>query len=133
MTTIKVFIIDKNGVSVEEIENDYRAINQRLGWDDAWNTPTIRVECNDYICICADLGKIRHEPISAMTLDNLFEVRDFIKEPFIVGAIMITKFDGTDDFESLTEQDIALLKSRVLNIPSNKPIKECYHTILILD
>lgn len=130
---IKVFIIDGNGVSVEDIENDYRAINQRLGWDDAWNTPTIRVECNDYICICADLGKIRHEPISAMTLDNLFEVHDFIKEPFIVGAIMITKFDGVDDFESLTNKDIELLKSRVIHIPEDRPIKDFLRSVLILD
>ena len=130
---IRVFIIDKNGASVEDVENTNVAIDERLGWDDAWNTPTIRVGTNDYICICADTGKLRHEPISAMVVDNLFEQGEFIKEPFIVGAIMITKFDGTDDFESLTDNDIDNLKEHLYHIPSHLPVREFYRTILILD
>ena len=130
---IKVLFISENGASFVFIENNYNAFNDLLEWDDAWNTPTIKVWNNDYVCICADTGKIRHEPISAITMQNFFEEGDEIREPFIVGNIIITKFDGTDDFESLTEHDIELLRTRLYKIPSKIPTKDFSRTLLILD
>ena len=130
---IKVLFIDMNGASFVDIENTCKGFNDLLGWDDAWNTPTIKVWNNDYVCICADTGKIRHEPISAITMQNFFEEGEEIREPFIVGNIIITKFDGTDDFESLTEHDIELLRTRLYKIPSKLPTKDFYRTLLILD
>lgn len=130
---MKVLFIDMNGASFVEVENTLEELNKLLGWDDAWNTPTIKVWNNDYVCICADMGKIRHEPISAITMQNFFEEGDEIREPFIVGNIIITKFDGTDDFESLTEHDIELLRTRLYKIPSKLPTKDFFRTLLILD
>lgn len=128
-----VLFIDKNGASFVDIENTNKAFNDLLGWDDAWNTPTIHVWNNDYICICADTGKIRHEPISAITMNNFFEDGDEIREPFIVGNIIITKFDGTDDFTDLDKHDIELLRTRLYKIPSKIPTIDFFRTLLILD
>ncbi len=128
---MRVLLINENGASYIDIENDYKAFNKALGWDDAWNTPTIRVRGHQFICVCSDTGKLKHEQVSALSYANLIEPKETLREPFIVGAIIITKFDGTDDFEALNDQDIALLNSRLWT-----PIgivDEFYKTMLILD
>lgn len=130
---IKVLFLDKNGASFVDIENSLEGFKALLGWDDSWNTPTIHVWNNDFICICADTGKVQHWPISAITMNNFFNDEEQVKEPFIVGNIIITKFDGTDDFCSLTEHDIELLRSRLYSIPAKIPSKDFYKTLLILD
>lgn len=127
-----VLLIDKNGASYIDIENTNSAINKALNWDDAWNTPTIRVRGRQFICICSDTGKLRHEPVSALSYANLIEPKETLREPFIVGAIIITKFDGTDDFEPLNEDDIEILDSRLYS-HGKTYLKEFYKTILVLD
>lgn len=128
---MRVLLINENGASYIDIENDYKAFNKALGWDDAWNTPTIRVKGHQFVCVCSDTGKLRHEQVSALSYTNLIEPKETLREPFIVGAIIITKFDGTDDFEALNDQDVALLNSRLWT-----PIgivDKFYKTMLILD
>lgn len=130
---IKVLFINENGASFVEVENTNKGFNDLLAWDDAWNTPTIKVWGDSYICVCSDTGKIRHEPISCLSLDNLLDATDQIREPFIVGNVIITKFDGTDDFESLTEHDIEKLRTRLYKIPQPFRVKDFFKTLLILD
>lgn len=131
---IKVLFISENGASFVDVENTNKGFNTLLGWDDAWNTPTIKIWNNDYICVCADTGKIQHWPISAIGMNNFFnDDEELIHEPFIVGNIIITKFDGTDDFESLTQHDIELLRTRLYKIPAKIPTNDFYRELLILD
>lgn len=127
-----VLIINENGASYTEIENTNTAFNKALGWDDAWNTPTILVRNHKYICVCSDTGKLRHERVSAIAYRNLIEPKDTLQEPFIVGTCIITKFDGTDDFEPLTDEDIEILDSRLYS-HGKVNLKEFFKTLLILD
>lgn len=128
---MRVLLINENGASYIDIENDYKAFNKALDWDDAWNTPTIRVKGHQFVCVCSDTGKLRHEQVSALSYANLIEPKETLREPFIVGAIIITKFDGTDDFKALNDQDVALLNSRLWTPISI--VEEFYKTMLILD
>lgn len=125
-------LINKNGASYIDIDNTCEAINKALGWDDAWNTPTISVRGHKYICICSDTGKIKHEPVSALSYNNLIEPKQALQEPFIVGAIIISKFDGIDDYEALNDKDIEILNSRLYS-HGKTYLKDYFKTILILD
>lgn len=129
--TIKVMLIDLLGHSFIDIENDNKAFDNALGWDDCWNTPAIYVNGQHYICVCSDRGKIRHEKISCLSIRNLYEPSETIQEPFIVGNVIITKFNGTDDFTSLNDKDIENLEQHILNVGAHK--KDFMREILILD
>lgn len=129
---MKFLLINENGAEFIEIENTNKAINEVLGWNDAWNVPTIKVRGLDFLCICSDLGKIKHQPISCISYDNLIEPKQEVREPFIVGAVLITKFNGIDDFKTLNDNDIEILKSRLYE--HQKPyLKDYYKTILVID
>jgi len=110
---IDVLRLNYEGAKVITIENTNEGFNNALEWDDAWNTPTIRVNGKEYILICSDTGKMRHERISCVSKINLTNPQDTMQEPFMVGNIIITKFDGVDDFISLTEDDIINLMTRL--------------------
>lgn len=125
-------LINEQGAQFIEVENTNEGINEALGWDDAWNTPTIRVRGHEYILICSDLGKIKHEKVSALSYNNLIEPKETLKEPFMVGAILISKFDGTDDLEALNDNDVEILKSR-LYTHKKTYLKDYYKTILVID
>lgn len=125
-------LINKNGASFIDIPNTLEAINETLDWDDAWNTPTITIEGNAYIVICSDLGKVKHEPVSAMGINNLLCPSDDLKEPFIVGNILVTKFNGVDDFDSLNAKDIDILTDKLWNHGINQP-NMFNPTLLIID
>lgn len=129
---IRVLLINEQGADFVNVENTNQAINKLLNWDDAWNVPTIRVRGHNYLVVCSDMGKIRHEKVSCLSYDNLIEPKEALQEPFIVGSVIITKFDGTDDFEALNEQDIEILKSR-LYAHGKSYLKDYFPTILILD
>ena len=131
MTTIKVLLINDKGANFIDIENDNKAFDKALQWNDCWNTPTISVNDTHYICVCNDRGKIRHEKISCLCISNLFEPKSTIQDPFIVGNVIITKFNGTDDFTDLNEADIKNLKERLIDVGTDK--KDLLPTILILD
>lgn len=131
MKMIKVFLINERGAREIVINNDYRAFNKVLGWSDAWNTPTIKIKGKSFICVCSDTGKLRGEKISCLGYNNLFSDSEFYQEPFIVGNCIITKFDGVDDFESLTEEDIKLLSSYLLD--TKNQVSNAMPKILILD
>ena len=128
---IKVLLLTKGGASFVDLENTNEGFNKALGWDDAWNTPTIRIDDVPYVIVCSDLGKVRHEPISCLGLVNLFEKGETIKEPFIVDSVIVTKFDGVDDFESLNDLDIERLKNRLMEVTTGHP--DIFKTILIID
>ena len=127
-----VLLINETGASYIDIDNTNEAFNSALNWDDAWNTPTLSIRGHKYVCVCADTGKIRHEQVSALSYANLIAPKETLREPFIVGACIITKFDGTDDFEALTDDDIELLDSRLYS-HGKTYLKEYFKTILILD
>ena len=127
-----VLLINETGASYIDIDNTNEAFNNALNWDDAWNTPTLSIRGHKYVCVCADTGKIRHERVSALSYANLIAPKETLQEPFIVGACIITKFDGTDDFEALTDDDIELLDSRLYS-HGKTYLKEYFKTILILD
>lgn len=129
---IKVLLINEEGADFVNVENNNEAITKLLQWDDAWNVPTIRVRGHDYLCVCADLGKIRHERVACLSYDNLIEPKEALREPFIVGSVIITKFDGTDDFEALNDNDIEILKSRLFTHGKDY-LKDYLPTILVLD
>lgn len=131
--TIKVLLINENGANYIDIENDYKSFNNALKWDDYWNTPTISVMGKKYIAICSDTGKLRHESISALSKVNFIAPKETIRETFLVGAIIITKFDGTDDFETLNEKDIDTLNNRLFSFLQNKTKEGIMPTILMLD
>lgn len=130
---IRVLRIDENGAEVIDIENTNQAFEEALGWDDAWNTPTIRVNGHSYIAVCSDTGKIRHEPIACIGANNLFEPNEqgYIKEPFIVGTTIITKFDGIDDFCSLDQADLNRLADNLM--PMHKATNQWYPKVLIIE
>ena len=128
---MRFYLINKDGAKVIDIENNNKEINKALGWSDAWNTPTIKVCGERYIAICSDLGKIRHEPVSALSSKNLFLRFKTLREPFLVGPIIITKFDGIDDFESLNDEDIEYLESSTINVGIEGA--DFYKEVLILD
>lgn len=129
---MRVLLINENGATYIDIENTNEAIDKALGWDDAWNTPTISVRGHHYIAICSDRGKLRHEPVSAIAYSNLIAPKQALREPFMVGAIIITKFDGIDDFEGLNDEDIETLDSRLYS--HGKPyLKDYLKTLLIID
>lgn len=126
------YLINQDGAKTIDIPNDYKEINKALNWDDAWNTPTIRLRGHDYIVICSDTGKLRHEPVSAISYINWLIPTKEIREPFIAGSIIITKFDGTDDFEALNDKDIEIIESRLFT-HGIESLKNYFKTILILD
>lgn len=130
---IKVLLINESGANFIDIENDYKEINRALNWEDAWNTPTIQVRGNKYICICSDTGKLRHERVACLSYDNISAPKSTLREPFIVGSVIITKFDGIEDYEALNEQDMALLKSRFLYNNNSLLLHQYFPTLLILD
>lgn len=131
MKKIIVMTINNNGAKVVEIENTHKAFNALVSWDDAWNTPVVRVCGRYYIVICADTGKMRHEKISALSCDAINRL-ERLSEPFMVGDLVITKYDGKDDFESLNAKDIELLSSRII---TTKPAlnQYLYSHILAID
>lgn len=131
MKLIRVLLIDENGANVIDVENTNTGFNNALGWDDAWNTPTILVNGKKFIAVCADTGKIRHEPVACMGRNNFIDPKDRLQEPFIVGATIITKFDGIDDFEDLTSKDIDLLIDNLID--NSKRLKDYFPKVLILD
>lgn len=132
MKKIQVLLINEHGADFIEVENTNTAINEVLKWDDAWNTPTIQVRGQRYIIICSDTGKIRHEKVSALGYTNLISPSETLKEPFVVGNIIITKFDGIDDFETLNDKDVEILKSR-LYTHGKKYLKDFMPVVLVLD
>lgn len=129
---IKVLLINENGADFVNVENTNEAINKLLNWDDAWNVPSIQVRGHNFLCVCADLGKIRHERVACLSYNNLIEPKEALQEPFIVGSVIITKFDGIDDFEALNDEDIEILKSRLFTHGKNY-LKDYFPTILVLD
>lgn len=129
---IKILSIKQDGYQFKEIENDYEAFNNELEWDDAWNTPTIQVKGVRYIVVCSDLGKVRHEKVSVLGYDNVIAPKEALQEPFMVGNVIITKFDGIDDFESLNDSDIAILESRLYQHHYIYD-SEFFKTILVID
>lgn len=129
---IKVCLINNQGASFVNVENNNEAFNKLLGWDDFWDCATILVRGQKFIVVCADTGKMRHEPVSCLSYNNLIEPKEALQEPFIVGACIITKFDGTDDFEALNDKDIETLKSR-LYTHGKSYLKDYFPTILVLD
>lgn len=132
MNKIRVMVIKLNGVSVVEVENTNKAINDLVSWDDAWNTPMVWCGGRPYIAICSDCGKMRGERISAVKGTQILNLHEGIKEPFLVGDIVITKYNGIDDFESLNDKDIEILYSR-LSKTSFYIKKYFYKDVLMLD
>lgn len=129
---IKVLLINSDGAKFIDIENTNKALNEALQWNDAWNVPTIKVRGNDYLVICSDTGKLRREPVSCLSYIDLIEPKQALREPFIVGNVIITKFDGIDDFTSLNDKDIEVLTERLYE--HKKPYLKSYlPTILVLD
>lgn len=131
MTTIKVLLINDKGANFIDIENDNKSFDNALQWDDCWNTPAIYVNGQHYICVCSDRGKLRHEKITCLSLINLLQPQKTIREPFIVGNCIITKFNGTDDFTTLNKADIENLKKRLIDVGKDK--NDFMTSILILD
>ncbi len=127
-----VLLINDNGATFTDIENTNKDFERVLNWDDAWNTPTIFVRKHRFIAVCSDTGKLRHERVSALSYDNLINPGETLRETFLVGTIIITKFDGTDDFESLNDEDIEILNSRLFT-HGKTYLKDFYKTILVLD
>jgi hypothetical protein len=128
--TIKVCLINENGASFIDIENDYKAFEKALAWDDFWNCPSIDIAGQRFIAVVSDTGKIRKQPVSAITMLDLVKPKETLREPFLVGTIIITKFDGTDDFASLSPQDVELIESRLF---THSKIDNYFDTILVLD
>lgn len=129
---IKVLLINENGADFVNVENTNEAIEHLLKWDDAWNVPTIQVRRHNYLVVCSDRGKLRHERVACLSYNNLIEPKKALQEPFIVGSVIITKFDGIDDFEALNDEDIEILKSR-LYTHGKDYLKDYLPTILVLD
>lgn len=129
--TIRVLLVNENGASFIEIDNTNDAINKALGWDDAWNTPTMSINGERYIIICSDTGKLRKEPVSAISMDNLIHPKSTLREPFVVGAIIVTKFDGIDDLASLNDHDVELLTERLFKHENHSTM--FYQTLLVID
>lgn len=128
---IRVLLIDEEGANILDIENSNKAFNNALGWDDAWNTPTIIVGGKRFIAVCADTGKLRHERVACIGRNNFIEPKETLQEPFIVGATIITKFDGIDDFDSLTSKEIDILIDNLID--NSKRLKDYMPKVLILD
>lgn len=131
MKKIRVFLINEEGAREIEIDNDFRSFNKVLGWDDAWNTPTIKINGISFICVCSDTGKLRHEKVACIGINNLMHPQDYLQEPFIVGACIITKYDGVDDFESLSKEEIMLLSSSILK-RTTEDSNFCFPDMLII-
>ncbi len=131
---IRILLINQNGAEFKEINNTTKGINDALGWYDFWNTPVISIGGEQYICICSDNGKRDNEPISCIGINNLVSPSpdNYIKEPFICGTVIITKYDGIDDYETLNDRDVELLKEHLYK--HNKPnTKDFFPELLILD
>lgn len=126
---MKTFLVNEQGAKVIDIPNNYEAIKQALGWDDAWNTPTLQIGGRKYIVICSDRGKIRHEKISAISVSTI--LTGSLVEPFLVGPILITKFDGIDDFMDLDQADINILENAMFQ--ARNPNDETFDLMLVLD
>lgn len=114
MKNIIVMTINEQGANVVEVENTNEAFNTLVSWDDSWNTPLVSICGRLYIAICSDMGKIRHDKISALSCSAINRL-ERLSEPFLVGDLIITKYDGVDDFESLDKKDIEILSSRIVN------------------
>lgn len=128
---MRFYKIDELGGRVIDIPNKYEAINEAWGLNHAWNTPTLQIGGKKFIVICSDVGKVKHLPISCISKDDLINPKSTIREPFIVGPVIITKFDGIDDFTDLTELDIVLLNNRLIDAKFFG--LESYGKILVLD
>ncbi len=126
---MKTFLVNEQGAKVIDIPNNLEALKQALGWEDAWNTPTLQIGGRKYIVICSDTGKIRHEKISAISVSTILTGR--LVEPFLVGPILITKFDGIDDFMDLDQADINILENAMFQ--SRNPNDETFDLMLVLD
>ena len=127
---MRFYKIDETGAKVIDIPNDYKEINKALGWSDAWNTPSVKLNGRTYIVICSDTGKIRHEKVSALGFVNFITPKETLIEPFLVGAILITKFNGIDDYEALNDEDIEIISACVVD---NSFLTHAYPKLLILD
>lgn len=128
---MRFLLINENNADFIDIPNTNESIEKALGWDDAWNTPTINIGGVPFIAICSDTGKVRHEPVSAISFVNLIAPKETLQETFLVGPIIISKFDGTDDFESLNDQDVDLLRQHLWH--HNMKDRNFYKTMLIID
>lgn len=129
---IKVLLINSKGYQFREIENHYEQFNKLVSWNDAWNTPSVVIDGHNYTIICSDLGKVRHDRVSCITMSNIKYPSETLREPFMVGDIVVTKFDGNEDFESLNNEDIERLSKRIFTT-KNKAISQFYNSILIID
>lgn len=129
---MKMYKLSETGHGVIDIPNTYESIKNELSWNDAWNTPTMLIRGKPFIIICSDLGKMKHMKVSCLSYPNLIVPRNALKEPFVVGEVIVTKFDGVDDFESLTKEDIELIESRLIETP-NLSRTTFFDTILVID
>lgn len=128
---MKFYLIDEHGADVVDIANTNEAINKALHWKNSWgcwNETAVDVSGIQYLIICCDLGKRIGLPISAIPTET-FETGK-LQEPFMVGPVLITKFDGKDDYETLTEKDIENLRKHTGRLKN--PIS-CYKEVLIIN
>ncbi|MCR5309171.1 MAG: hypothetical protein K6E21_03575 [Bacilli bacterium] len=128
---MKFYLINENGAKVIDIPNTSEEIDAVLNYKSSyggWNTPTIKVKGRQFIAVVCDLGKKIGLPISAITVETAMTNK--LKEPFLVGPTLISKFDGKDDFATLDDKDIEILKSATEQSNTSEYL---YKDLLLLD
>lgn len=132
MAKIRVIVLNDKGYKIVEVQNDYKSIRSLVSWECAWNTPLVQVCGQKYMIICSDLGKLEKKKISCLGYTNLISPKETVQEPFICDEVIITKWDGNDDYETLNDLDIGILESR-LYTHQKKYLRDFFPTILVLD
>ena len=131
---MKFYLINENGASVIDIPNTNEAINKALKFEKSYggrNTGSFTIFGYPNIAIVCDLGKVIGLPISAIPTSVIdIGPDDNIPEPFFVGPTLIGKFDGIDDFITLSDKDIERLKQVTV---STNGYERTYKQIIIID
>ncbi len=122
-----IFIdVEKQTIEPRTIKNDIHEFYSLLKCE-AIDCPTRYISGVKVIIVCDDNGALKGDKIPSIidfNKDDLFEIKEII-----YGNVFICKFDGIDDFTSLSEDEILkILMSK--NSVHNKMTKQRFNVLV---
>lgn len=94
--------VEKNTIEVKTIENSVDTFYKLLNCKSI-ECPTRIIQNQKFIIVCDDEGALKRYKKPSMLIVNTDD-KEILE--IIFGNIFITKFDGVDDFDSLTKKEI---------------------------
>lgn len=105
--------VEKNTIEVKTIENSLDTFYKMLNCKSI-ECPTRIIQNQKFIIVCDEQGALKEDRKPSMFIVNTDD-KEILE--IIFGNIFITKFDGVDDFDSLTKEEIQKIFEAVRIFP----------------